>query len=100
MPAHISPAVAAAGGVLPPRKCARHFLRRSILASNAEQLGDQHAGPLNSLAQATLRVAAVSAQTPWMSAHVRPSLVQRRSKAASATSEKPWRFREWDNRRL
>jgi hypothetical protein len=38
-----SPAVAAAAGVLPPRKCARHFLRRSILASDAEQLGDLRA---------------------------------------------------------
>jgi hypothetical protein len=43
MLAHISPAVAAAGGVLPPRKCAGHFLRRSILASDTEQLGDLHA---------------------------------------------------------
>jgi hypothetical protein len=43
MPAHISPAVAAAGGVLPPRKSAGLFLRRSILASDAEQLGDLHA---------------------------------------------------------
>jgi hypothetical protein len=43
MLAHISPAVAAAGGVLPPRKCARHFLRRSILAGGTEQLGDLHA---------------------------------------------------------
>jgi hypothetical protein len=39
MLAHASPAVAAPGGVLPPRKCAGHFLRRSILASGAEQLG-------------------------------------------------------------
>jgi hypothetical protein len=39
---HISPAVAASGVVLPPRKCARHFLRRSILASDAEQLGELH----------------------------------------------------------
>jgi hypothetical protein len=43
MPSHISPAVAAAGGVLPPRKCTGHLLRRSILASDAEQLGDLHA---------------------------------------------------------
>jgi hypothetical protein len=43
MLAHISPAVAAAGGVLPPRKCTRHLLRRSILASDTEQLGDLHA---------------------------------------------------------
>jgi len=43
MPAHISPAVAAAGGVLPPRRSARLFLRRSILAIAAEQLGDPHA---------------------------------------------------------
>jgi len=53
MPTHISPAVAAAGGVLPPRlrrisagnpaQCARHLLRRSILASDTEQLGDLHA---------------------------------------------------------
>jgi hypothetical protein len=43
MLAQISPAVAAAGGVLPPRKCARHFLRRSILASDTERLGDLHA---------------------------------------------------------
>jgi hypothetical protein len=50
MLAHISPAIAAVGGVLPPRlrrmsagnpaQCARHFLRRSILASDTEQLGD------------------------------------------------------------
>jgi hypothetical protein len=44
MPAHISPAVAAAGGVLPPRKSAELFLRRSILARGTEQLGDLHAG--------------------------------------------------------
>jgi hypothetical protein len=43
MLAHISPAVAAAGGVLPPRKCAGHFLRRSLLAIDPEQLGDLHA---------------------------------------------------------
>jgi hypothetical protein len=53
MLARISPAVAAAGGVLPPRlrrigagnpaQCAGHFLRRSILASDAEQLVDLHA---------------------------------------------------------
>jgi hypothetical protein len=43
MLAHISPAVAAAGGVLPPRKRAGHFLRRSILAIGAEQLGELHA---------------------------------------------------------
>jgi hypothetical protein len=43
MPAHTSPAVAAAGGVLPPRKSAGLFLRRSILASDAEQLGELHA---------------------------------------------------------
>jgi hypothetical protein len=53
MLAHISPAVAAAGGVLPPRlrrmsagdraQCAGHFLRRSILASDTERLGDLHA---------------------------------------------------------
>jgi hypothetical protein len=53
MLAHMSPAVAAAGGVLPPRlrrisagdpaQCAGHFVRRSILASDAEQLGDLHA---------------------------------------------------------
>jgi hypothetical protein len=42
MLAHISPAVAAAGGVLPPRRCARHLLRRSILAGDTEQLGDLH----------------------------------------------------------
>jgi hypothetical protein len=40
MSPHISPAVAAAGGVLPPRRCAGHLLRRSILAGDAEQLGD------------------------------------------------------------
>ncbi len=40
MLARTSPAVAAAGGVLPPRKSARLFLRRSILAGDAEQLGD------------------------------------------------------------
>jgi hypothetical protein len=49
MLAHISPA----GGVLPPRlrrihagnraQCAGHFLRRSILASDTERLGDLHA---------------------------------------------------------
>jgi len=38
-----SPAVAAPGGVLPPGKSARLFLRRSILASGTEQLGDLHA---------------------------------------------------------
>jgi hypothetical protein len=43
MLAHISPAVVAAGSVLPPRKSARLFLRRSILASDTEQLGDLHA---------------------------------------------------------
>jgi hypothetical protein len=43
MLAHISPAVVAAGVVLPPRKCAGHFLRRSILATGTEQLGDLHA---------------------------------------------------------
>jgi hypothetical protein len=42
MQAYISPAVAAAGGVLPPRKSAGLFLRRSILATDAEQLGDLH----------------------------------------------------------
>jgi hypothetical protein len=40
MLAHISPAVAAPGDVIPPRKCAGHVLRRSILASGTEQLGD------------------------------------------------------------
>jgi hypothetical protein len=50
MQARTSPTVAATGGVLPPRlrriraddsaRCAGHFLRRSILASDAEQLGD------------------------------------------------------------
>jgi len=43
MLAHISPAVAAAGGVLPPRRCAGHLLRRSLLASDPEQVGDLHA---------------------------------------------------------
>jgi hypothetical protein len=43
MLAHISPAVAAPGGVLPPRKSAGLFRRRSILASGTEQLGDLHA---------------------------------------------------------
>jgi hypothetical protein len=53
MLAHISPAVAAAGGVLPPRlrrmsagtlaQCAGLFLRRSILASDTDQLGDLRA---------------------------------------------------------
>jgi hypothetical protein len=43
MLAPISPAVAAAGGVLPPRKSARLFLRRSILANDTEQLGDLYA---------------------------------------------------------
>jgi hypothetical protein len=43
MLAHTSPAVAAAGGVLPPRRCARHFLRRWILAGDTERLGDLHA---------------------------------------------------------
>jgi hypothetical protein len=41
----ISPAVAPAGGVLPPRKCAGHFLRRSVLAGDAEQLGDLPTDP-------------------------------------------------------
>jgi hypothetical protein len=53
MLAHISPAVAAAGGVLPPRlrrmsagnsaQCAGLFLRRSILARDTDQLGDLRA---------------------------------------------------------
>jgi hypothetical protein len=43
MRAHTSPAVAAVGGVLPPRKSAGLFLRRSILANDTEQLGDLHA---------------------------------------------------------
>jgi hypothetical protein len=43
MLAYASPADVATGGVLPPRKSARLFLRRSILASGAEQLGDLHA---------------------------------------------------------
>jgi hypothetical protein len=43
MRTHISPAVATVGGVLPPRKCARHFLRRSFLAAGAKQLGELHA---------------------------------------------------------
>jgi hypothetical protein len=43
MPPHISPAVAVAGGVLPPRRSAGLFLRRSILANDTEQLGDLHA---------------------------------------------------------
>jgi len=43
MPAHISPAVLAAGGVLPRRKCAGHLLPQSILADDTEQLGDLHA---------------------------------------------------------
>jgi hypothetical protein len=42
MPVHISPAVAAAGGVLPPRRSAGLFLRRSILAGGTDQLGDLH----------------------------------------------------------
>jgi len=53
MPAHTSPAVAAGGGVLPPRlrrisagtpaQRASQVLRRSILAIDTEQLGDLHA---------------------------------------------------------
>jgi hypothetical protein len=43
MLAPISPAVAADGGVLPRRKCAGHLLPRSILAGDAEHLGDLHA---------------------------------------------------------
>jgi hypothetical protein len=43
MLAHTSPAVAIAGGVLPPRRSAGLLLRRSILASDTEQLGELRA---------------------------------------------------------
>jgi phosphatidylinositol alpha-mannosyltransferase len=70
MLAGTSPAVAAGGGVLPPRKCARHFLRRSILALDAEQLGDLPTD--RPTASSGLR--ALAALTPY-SAEVRIGLV-------------------------
>jgi hypothetical protein len=45
MTASISPAVAATGGVLLPRRSAGLFLRQSVLATDAEQLGELHPDP-------------------------------------------------------